>query len=145
LAIRQRALARLDRNIFIASKSDLLYTVTAPVMLTTEQFNTIHRLHWAEQWSVRKIARHLHLARRTISQYLATPARSAAPRQTLRGRSPSRPRQYRSIGDIARLVSFPSTRAAFAAAIAALTVLPLGLRPLSQVKSLWINVGILPN
>jgi transposase len=29
---------------------------------------------------VRKIARHLHLARRTISQYLATPARSAARR-----------------------------------------------------------------
>jgi site-specific recombinase XerC len=36
---------------------------------------------WAEHWSVRKIARHLHLARRTISQYLVTPARSAARRQ----------------------------------------------------------------
>src|SRR6266478_1276755 len=50
-------------------------------MLTAEQINSIHRLHWAEHWSVRKIARHLHLARRTISQYLATPARSAARRQ----------------------------------------------------------------
>src|SRR5580658_9552594 len=50
-------------------------------MLTTEQINTIHRLHFAEHRSVRKIARHLHLGRRTISQYLATPARSAAPRQ----------------------------------------------------------------
>jgi predicted transcriptional regulator len=50
-------------------------------MLTAEQINTIHRLHWSEHWSVRKIARHLHLGRRTISQYLATPARSAAPRQ----------------------------------------------------------------
>jgi transposase len=30
---------------------------------------------------VRKIARPLHLARRTISQYLVTPARSAARRQ----------------------------------------------------------------
>jgi transposase len=50
-------------------------------MLTTEQINTIHRLHWSEHWSVRKIARHLHLGRRTISQYLAKPARTAAPRQ----------------------------------------------------------------
>jgi transposase len=50
-------------------------------MLTAEQINTIHRLHWAEHWSVRKIARHLHLGRRTISQYLVTPARCAARRQ----------------------------------------------------------------
>ena len=50
-------------------------------MLTAEQINSIHRLHWAEHWSVRKIARHLHLARRTISQYLVTPVRSAARRQ----------------------------------------------------------------
>jgi hypothetical protein len=46
-----------------------------------KQINTIHRLHWSEHWSVRKIARRLHLARRTISNYLATPTRSAAPRQ----------------------------------------------------------------
>ena len=50
-------------------------------MVTAEQINSIHRLHWSEHWSVRKIARHLHLARRTISQYLVTPARSAARRQ----------------------------------------------------------------
>jgi transposase len=50
-------------------------------MLTAEQINSIHRLHWGEHWSVRKIARHLHLGRRTISQYLVTPARSAARRQ----------------------------------------------------------------
>src|ERR1700758_1404135 len=50
-------------------------------MLTTEQINTIHRLHFAEHWSMRKIARHLHIGRRTISQYLATPARTAAARQ----------------------------------------------------------------
>ena len=50
-------------------------------MLTAEQINSIHRLHWSEYWSVRKIARHLHLGRRTISQYLVTPARSAARRQ----------------------------------------------------------------
>jgi transposase len=50
-------------------------------MLSTEQINTIHRLRFAERWSIRKIARHLHIGRRTISQYLATPARTAAPRQ----------------------------------------------------------------
>ena len=50
-------------------------------MLTTEQINTIHRLHWSEHWSVRKIACHLHLGRRTIAKYLAAPARRAAPRQ----------------------------------------------------------------
>ena len=50
-------------------------------MLSTEQINTIHRLHFAEHWSVRKIARHLHLGRRTISQSLATPARTAVRRQ----------------------------------------------------------------
>src|SRR5215469_13497306 len=50
-------------------------------MLTPEQINTIHRLHFAERWSMRKIARHLHIGRRTIAQYLATPARTAAPRQ----------------------------------------------------------------
>ena len=50
-------------------------------MLTAEQINTIHRLHFAERWSMRKIARHLHIARKTIAQYLVTPARAAAPRQ----------------------------------------------------------------
>src|ERR1043166_1966800 len=43
-------------------------------MLTPDQINTIHRLHWAEQWPVRKIARHLHIGRRTVAKYLATPA-----------------------------------------------------------------------
>jgi hypothetical protein len=52
-------------------------------MLTPEQINSIHRLRWAEHWSVPKIARHLHVGRRTISQYLVTPARRAAPRQPI--------------------------------------------------------------
>jgi hypothetical protein len=50
-------------------------------MLTAEQINTIHRLHFAEHWSMRKIVRHLYPGRRTIPQYLATPAGTAAPRQ----------------------------------------------------------------
>jgi len=47
-------------------------------MLSAEQINEIHRLHWAEHWSVRKIARHLHIGRRTIAKYITAPARSAA-------------------------------------------------------------------
>src|SRR4051794_31464748 len=43
-------------------------------MLTPDQINTIHRLHWAEQWPLRKIARYLHIGRRTLAKYLATPA-----------------------------------------------------------------------
>lgn len=43
-------------------------------MLTPDQINDMHRLHWVEKWSVRKIARHLHLGRRTIAKYLATPS-----------------------------------------------------------------------
>jgi transposase len=50
-------------------------------MLTSERINAIHRMHFAEHWSIRKIARHLHIGRRTIAQYLATPARTAARRQ----------------------------------------------------------------
>jgi transposase len=43
-------------------------------MLTPEQIDNIHRLHWAEKWSLRKIARHLRIGRRTIAKYLETPA-----------------------------------------------------------------------
>lgn len=50
-------------------------------MLTADQINTIHRLHWAEHWSLRKIARHLHLGRRTIVKYLNTPAQPPTRRQ----------------------------------------------------------------
>jgi transposase len=50
-------------------------------MLSAEQINEIHRLHWAEHWSVRKIARHLHIGRRTIAKYITAPAQTAAPRQ----------------------------------------------------------------
>lgn len=49
-------------------------------MLTPEQINQIYRLHFAEKRSVRKIARQLHLGRRTIAKYLAQPAQTAAPR-----------------------------------------------------------------
>jgi len=60
-------------------------------MLTTEQINDIHRLHWAEHWSVRKIARHLHIGRRTLAKYLETPAPTATPRQRASKLDPFKP------------------------------------------------------
>lgn len=43
-------------------------------MLNDEQIAAIHRLHFVEHWTQRKIARHLHLGRRTVARYLANPA-----------------------------------------------------------------------
>src|ERR1043166_10028214 len=43
-------------------------------MLTNEQINTIHRLRFVEKWTVRQIARHLHIGGRTIAKYLVGPA-----------------------------------------------------------------------
>jgi DNA-binding transcriptional regulator LsrR (DeoR family) len=43
-------------------------------MLTSDQINQIHRLHLIEKWSLRKIARHLHIGRHTLAKYVATPA-----------------------------------------------------------------------
>jgi len=60
-------------------------------MLTAEQINEIHRLHWAEHWPVRKIARHLHIGRRTIAKYIAAPAQTAAPRQRASKLDPFKP------------------------------------------------------
>ena len=43
-------------------------------MLLPDQISEIHRLHWAEKWSVRKISAHLRIGRRTIAKYLDVPA-----------------------------------------------------------------------
>ncbi len=43
-------------------------------MLKPEQIDEIHRLHWHQKWSLRDIARHLNLNRRTVTRYLITPA-----------------------------------------------------------------------
>ena len=43
-------------------------------MLTPDQISAVHRLHWVEKWSVRKIASHLRIGRRTIVKYLDVPA-----------------------------------------------------------------------
>jgi transposase len=46
-------------------------------MLTNEQINAIHRLHLVEKWTVRQIAKHLHIGRRTVAKYLVEPAQTA--------------------------------------------------------------------
>lgn len=50
-------------------------------MLTTEQINEIHRLRLIEKWSLRKIARHLHISRHTLDKYLETPAPKVSTRE----------------------------------------------------------------
>ena len=60
-------------------------------MLTAEQINLIHRLHWADHWSLRKIARHLHLGRRSVAKYLQTPAPTPAGRQRSSKLDPFKP------------------------------------------------------
>src|SRR6516225_5272254 len=50
-------------------------------MLTPDQISELHRLHWVEKWSLRRIARHLHIGRRTLAKYLNTPASKPARRE----------------------------------------------------------------
>ena len=45
-------------------------------MLSSERINEIHRLYHAERWSMRKIARHLRLAPKTVKKYLLAPAQT---------------------------------------------------------------------
>ncbi len=49
-------------------------------MLSPEQINEIHRLHFVEKWPQRRIARHLHIGRHTLAKYLDTPAPSPSHR-----------------------------------------------------------------
>jgi transposase len=50
------------------------------VMLNADRINEIHRRYHGEHWSVRKIARHLHLARKTLRKYLQSPVQAPAHR-----------------------------------------------------------------
>src|SRR6266516_3805553 len=45
-------------------------------MLTNEQIDTIHRLHFVDKWKVRKIARHLGIGRRRVAKYLSKPVQT---------------------------------------------------------------------
>jgi transposase len=49
-------------------------------MLNTDRINEIHRLFHGEHWSARKIARHLHLSRKTLRKYLQSPLQKPARR-----------------------------------------------------------------
>jgi len=49
-------------------------------MLSSEPINEIHRLYHAERWSLRKIARHLRLAPKTVKKYLLAPAQTPGSR-----------------------------------------------------------------
>jgi transposase len=60
-------------------------------MLTPDQINAIHRLHGVEKWSLRKIAAHLHISRRTIVRYLETPAPPPARRDRASKLDPFKP------------------------------------------------------
>lgn len=44
------------------------------MVLGPAQINAIYRLHHDEKWSVRRISRELHIARKTIRKYLRSPA-----------------------------------------------------------------------
>jgi transposase len=60
-------------------------------MPTVEQINELHRLHWVEHWSMRRIARHLHIGRRTLGKYLKMPAARPAPRRRASKLDPFKP------------------------------------------------------
>ena len=49
-------------------------------MLTPDQISEVHRLHWVEKWSLRRIAQQLRIGRRTLTKYLETPAQKPARR-----------------------------------------------------------------
>jgi transposase len=51
-------------------------------VLKPELIDEIHRLHWHQKWSLRDIARHLNLNRRTVTKYLIAPA--SQPKQSAR-------------------------------------------------------------
>jgi transposase len=50
-------------------------------MMNTDRINEIHRLFHGEHWSARKIARHLHLSRKTLRKYIQSPVQTPARRQ----------------------------------------------------------------
>ncbi|MBI4469807.1 MAG: IS21 family transposase [Acidobacteria bacterium] len=60
-------------------------------MLTNQQIDTIHRLRFVEKWTVRKIARHLHIGRRTLVKYLIKPAQVRSPRTRTSKLDPFKP------------------------------------------------------
>ena len=60
-------------------------------MLSPDQISELHRLHFVEKWSLRKIARHMRIGRRTIAKYLEAPAAKAARRDRASKLDPFKP------------------------------------------------------
>src|SRR5215469_16952167 len=60
-------------------------------MLTPDQINELHRLHWVEKWSLRKISRHLRIGRHTLVKYLRAPAAKPARRDRASKLDPFKP------------------------------------------------------
>jgi len=61
---------------FLEENTPLVFPAALPYnqpMLNADRLNEIHRLYHGEHWSMRKIARHLHLARITLPKYLHSP------------------------------------------------------------------------
>jgi len=51
------------------------------MVMDSGQLNAIYRLHHEQKWSKRRIARELHIARKTIKKYLNSPAAKASSRK----------------------------------------------------------------
>jgi transposase len=60
-------------------------------MLNADRINEIHRLSQGEPWSARKIARHLHLSRKTLRKYLQSPEQAPAHRSRTSKIDPFKP------------------------------------------------------
>jgi transposase len=60
-------------------------------MLNADRINEIHRLFHGEHWSARKIARHLHLSRKTLRKYIQSPVQTPARRQRTSKIDPFKP------------------------------------------------------
>jgi transposase len=60
-------------------------------MLSPDQISELHRLHFVEKWSLRKIARHMRIGRRTLAKYLEAPAAKAAHRDRSSKLDPFKP------------------------------------------------------
>jgi transposase len=80
----------LEKNILLVWGRIHPYKEDQP-MLTPGQISELHRLHWVEKWSLRKIARQLRIGRRTIAKYLNAPAAKAAHRNRASKLDPFKP------------------------------------------------------
>src|SRR3954465_13548841 len=60
-------------------------------MLTPDQINAIHNLHFVEKWPLRKIARELKIGRRTLAKYIRSPAPPLLRRQRASKLDPFKP------------------------------------------------------